>query len=62
MRRHHEALHIRRFRRIYNRAEDKFTFNINYETHTKVTPRSLVEFQCHEKSSEGSEQTSSAAS
>jgi ABC-type ATPase with predicted acetyltransferase domain len=29
-------------RRIYNKAEDKFSFNICYETHTKVTPRSLV--------------------
>jgi ABC-type ATPase with predicted acetyltransferase domain len=27
---------------IYNRAENKFTFNISYETHTKITPRSLV--------------------
>jgi ABC-type ATPase with predicted acetyltransferase domain len=30
------------FRRIYNREEGKFTFNISYETHTKITPRSLV--------------------
>ena len=33
---------IRQFRRIYDRAEGKFTFNISYETHTKITPRSLV--------------------
>jgi ABC-type phosphate/phosphonate transport system ATPase subunit len=33
---------IRQFRRIYDRTEDKFTFNISYETHTKPTPRSLV--------------------
>jgi ABC-type ATPase with predicted acetyltransferase domain len=33
---------IRQLRRIYDRAEGKFTFNISYETHTKVTPRSLV--------------------
>jgi ABC-type ATPase with predicted acetyltransferase domain len=34
--------HIRQFRRIYDRTEGKFTFNISYETHTKPTPRSLV--------------------
>ena len=33
---------LRKFRRIYDRAEGKFTFNISYETHTKITPRSLV--------------------
>jgi ABC-type ATPase with predicted acetyltransferase domain len=33
---------IRQFRRIYDRTEGKFTFNISYETHTKPTPRSLV--------------------
>lgn len=33
---------IRQFRRVYDRAEGKFTFNISYETHTKITPRSLV--------------------
>ncbi len=42
MRRRREELHIRQIRRIYNRAENKFTFNISYETHTKPTPRSLV--------------------
>jgi ABC-type ATPase with predicted acetyltransferase domain len=42
MRRHREAFRIRQVRRIYNRSEDKFTFNISYETHTKPTPRSLV--------------------
>jgi ABC-type ATPase with predicted acetyltransferase domain len=42
MRRSREELQIRQIRRIYNRAEDKFTFNISYETHTKITPRSLV--------------------
>jgi hypothetical protein len=33
---------IRQLRRIYDRTEGKFTFNISYETHTKPTPRSLV--------------------
>ncbi len=33
---------IRQFRRIFDRTEGKFTFNISYETHAKVTPRSLV--------------------
>src|SRR5512139_1477689 len=42
MRRRGEAFRIRQLRRIYNRAEGKFTFNISYETHTKPTPRSLV--------------------
>jgi ABC-type ATPase with predicted acetyltransferase domain len=42
MRKRREELQIRRIRRIYSRAEDKFTFNISYETHTKITPRSLV--------------------
>ena len=33
---------IRQFRRIYDRTEGKFTFNISYETHTTPTPRSIV--------------------
>lgn len=41
-RRRNEPFRITQFRRIYNREEDKFTFNISYETHTKITPRSLV--------------------
>ena len=41
-RRRAEPLCIRQFRRVYDRTESKFTFNISYETHTKVTPRSLV--------------------
>ncbi len=35
-------IRIRQFRRIYDRTEGKFTYNISYETHTKPTPRSLV--------------------
>lgn len=41
MRRQRE-FRIRQFRRVYDRREGKFTFNISYETHTKPTPRSLV--------------------
>src|SRR5690554_4142588 len=33
---------IRQLRRTYDRLEGKFTFDISYETHTKITPRSLV--------------------
>jgi ABC-type ATPase with predicted acetyltransferase domain len=40
--RHQRDFRIRQFRRVYDRAEGKFTFNISYETHTKITPRSLV--------------------
>ncbi len=42
MTRRNETFRITQFRRIYNREEGKFTFNISYETHTKITPRSLV--------------------
>jgi ABC-type ATPase with predicted acetyltransferase domain len=41
-RRRNEPFRITQFRRIYNKEEGKFTFNISYETHTKITPRSLV--------------------
>ncbi|MBT0160763.1 hypothetical protein G4O51_12355, partial [Candidatus Bathyarchaeota archaeon A05DMB-2] len=41
-RRREEFFRIRQFRRVYDRAEGKFTFNISYETHTKPTPRSLI--------------------
>ena len=41
-RRRDELFQIRQFRRVYDRAAGKFTFNISYETHTKPTPRSLV--------------------
>jgi ABC-type lipoprotein export system ATPase subunit len=41
-RRREEFFRIRQFRRVYDRAVGKFTFNISYETHTKPTPRSLV--------------------
>jgi len=37
-----EYFRIHRFRRVYNRDEDKFTFNISYETHVQLSPRTLV--------------------
>jgi ABC-type lipoprotein export system ATPase subunit/GNAT superfamily N-acetyltransferase len=37
-----EHFKIRKVRRIYDRTAGKFTFNISYETHTKLTPRSIV--------------------
>jgi ABC-type lipoprotein export system ATPase subunit len=33
---------IRACKRTYDRVAGKFSFNISYETHTKITPRSLV--------------------
>ena len=33
---------IRACRRTYDRVAGKFSFDISYETHTKITPRSLV--------------------
>ena len=42
MRRRREYFRIRQFRRTYDRAAGKFAFDISYETHTQVTPRSLV--------------------
>ncbi len=41
-RRRNQPYRITQLRRVYNREEGKFTFNISYETHTKPTPRSLV--------------------
>jgi ABC-type lipoprotein export system ATPase subunit len=42
MRRQRQVFLVRKIRRTYNREENKFTFNITYETHTKPTPRSIV--------------------
>jgi ABC-type ATPase with predicted acetyltransferase domain len=33
---------VRACKRTYDRVAGKFSFNISYETHTKITPRSLV--------------------
>ena len=40
--RDHRGFRIRAFKRTYDRVAGKFSFNISYETHTKITPRSLV--------------------
>jgi ABC-type lipoprotein export system ATPase subunit len=42
MRRRLDVFRVHRIRRTYDREENKFTFNISYETHTKPTPRSIV--------------------
>jgi ABC-type transport system involved in cytochrome c biogenesis ATPase subunit len=41
-RRRGDFFRIRQFRRTYDRAEDRFTFNVCYETRSQLTPRSLV--------------------
>ena len=40
--RRNDAFRLRHLRRTYDRTQGKFTFDISYETHTKITPRSLV--------------------
>ncbi len=40
--RRREVFRIQQFRRTYDREEGKFRFDISYETHTRLTPRSLV--------------------
>jgi ABC-type lipoprotein export system ATPase subunit/GNAT superfamily N-acetyltransferase len=42
MRRRRDFFRVQQVRRIYDRAEDRFTFNVCYETHTEPTPRSIV--------------------
>lgn len=42
MRDRRDVFRIRKCRRTYDRSQGKFSFNISYETHTKLTPRSLV--------------------
>ena len=37
-----DAFKIRKFRRVYDRARDRFNFYVEYQTHTEPTPRSLV--------------------
>jgi len=37
-----EHFKIRRIRRLYDRNQDKFSFNISYETTVRLTPRALV--------------------
>ena len=42
MRRRRDVFRVHQIRRTYDRAEDRFTFNVCYETHTEPTPRSIV--------------------
>jgi ABC-type ATPase with predicted acetyltransferase domain len=42
MRDRRDVFRIRKCRRTYDRSQGKFSFNISYETHTRITPRSLV--------------------
>ena len=42
MRRRREYFAIRQFRRVYDRSQNRFTFNISYETAAKITPRSIA--------------------
>ena len=42
MRDRRDVFRVRKCRRLYDRSQGKFSFNISYETHTKITPRSLV--------------------
>jgi len=41
-RRRQEFFRIKQFRRVYNRIQNRFTFNIAYETAAKLTPRSVA--------------------
>jgi ABC-type lipoprotein export system ATPase subunit/GNAT superfamily N-acetyltransferase len=42
LRRHREFFRIRQLRRVYDRSQNRFTFNISYETAAKITPRSIA--------------------
>ena len=42
MRDRRDVFKVRKCRRTYDRVQGKFSFNISYETHTKITLRSLV--------------------
>jgi ABC-type lipoprotein export system ATPase subunit len=42
LRRRREYFAIRQFRRVYDRSQNRFTFNISYETAAKITPRSIA--------------------
>ncbi|NLD66201.1 MAG: hypothetical protein GX648_06470 [Crenarchaeota archaeon] len=37
-----EVFCVSQLRRTYDRATGKFRFEVSYETHTEVTPRTLV--------------------
>ena len=40
--RRRDPFRIHKVRRIYDRKANKFSFNISYETHTQLTPRTVV--------------------
>jgi ABC-type ATPase with predicted acetyltransferase domain len=40
--RNRRGFRVRACKRTYDKVAGKFSFNISYETHTKITPRSLV--------------------
>lgn len=40
--RRHEFFKVKRVCRVYDKSQDRFTFKVSYETHTKLTPRSIV--------------------
>ena len=42
MRSRREFFQVHKVRRTYDRSQGKFSFNISYETHVKLTPRALV--------------------
>jgi len=41
MRHQKEIFKIRKFRRIYDKTHDRFSFHVEYETHTEVTERTI---------------------
>ncbi len=41
MRNRRDVLKIRKFRRVYDRAHDRFSFLVEYETHTELTERTV---------------------
>jgi ABC-type lipoprotein export system ATPase subunit len=41
MRNRRDVLKIRKLRRIYDRANDRFNFHVEYETHTELTERTV---------------------
>jgi ABC-type lipoprotein export system ATPase subunit/GNAT superfamily N-acetyltransferase len=42
MRDRREVFRVRKCRRIYDRVNDRFSFHVEYETHTELTPRTVV--------------------
>ena len=42
MRDRRDVFRVRKCRRTYDRVQGKFSFNISYETHAELTPRSIV--------------------